>query len=178
MADQSRTRMRTNSGDDHREDWLVCAHFLLRNIFGRCGCTSAFVFLISGSLGLQAQPENPETRPLLMLGDNNYPPIAFLRDGIAMGMDVDLVQALSRPMGREIKVQLMDWNLAQEKLEKGEADGLIGMSITSPRRKRFDFASPTFTREFSFLVRSGDLTLRRIDDLKDKKLGVTMGGFP
>src|SRR6185369_15476978 len=77
-------------------------------------------------------------KPLVFFGDQDYPPMAFLENGIAKGMDVDLVTALARPLGREVRVELMDWNVAQERLLKGEADGLIGMSVTEERRTRFD----------------------------------------
>ncbi len=95
-----------------------------------------------------------------------------------MGMDVDLAKALAAPMQREIRVELMDWNLAQEKVLKGEADGLLGMSITEERRKLYDFAISTFTREFGVLVRQGEVAIRSVGDLKGKEVGVTAGGFP
>jgi PAS domain S-box-containing protein len=116
--------------------------------------------------------------PLLFLGDKDYAPVSFLDNGISRGMDVDLVKALAAPMNREIRIELMDWNLAQEKLLRGEANGLIGMSITDDRKERFDFASATFIRDFSLLARNGDRTIRGISDLKGKKVGVTRGGFP
>jgi PAS domain S-box-containing protein len=119
-----------------------------------------------------------EVRPLLFLGDKDYAPVAFIDEGEVRGMDVDLVKALAGPMNREIRVELMDWGLAQEKLLKGEADGLIGMSVTDERRERFDFATSTFVREFGLVARLGDKTIRDIRDLKGKKVGVTRGGFP
>lgn len=95
-----------------------------------------------------------------------------------MGMDIDLAKALAIPMQREIRAEVMDWNLAQEKVMRGEADGLLGMSITEERRQRFDFAKSTFKREFGFLVRAGDNSIRNKGSLKGRKVGVTAGGFP
>src|ERR1051325_6881708 len=68
--------------------------------------------------------------PLLFLGDKDYPPVAYLEDGMAKGMDVDLAKALATSMRRKIRVELMDWNFAQEKALRGEADGLLGLSIS------------------------------------------------
>jgi PAS domain S-box-containing protein len=117
-------------------------------------------------------------RPLLLLADHDYPPIAYLDNGEPKGMDVDLARALAAAMKREIRIELMDWNLAQQKVLQGEADGLLGMSISKERRQLYDFASATFPREFGLLVRKGDMTIRTVNDLKGKRVGVTSGGFP
>ncbi len=134
------------------------------------------IFLVA-TLTLISAPKAAE-KPLVFFGDKDYPPIAFLENGVAKGMDVDLVTALARPLGREVRVDLMDWNLAQERMLKGDADGLIGMSVTEERRARFDFASPTFTRDFSLVLRENDFTVHSVSDLTGKKVGVTAGGFP
>src|SRR5262245_12297210 len=110
--------------------------------------------IITAPLGLLAD----EPKPLTFFGDKDYPPIAFLENGTAKGMDVDLATALAGPMNRTVRIELTDWSLAQEKVLNGEGDALLGMCITEERRKRFDFASPTFIREFSLLVRAGDVT--------------------
>jgi PAS domain S-box-containing protein len=119
-----------------------------------------------------------EPAPLVFLGDKDYPPVAYLEEGIAKGMDVDLAKALARPMKREIRIELMDWNLAQEKVLRGEADGLLGLSISDERRRLFDFAEPTFTREFGLVVRRGEMTIHDASDLGGRNVGVTAGGFP
>ena len=106
-------------GNDHR-------HYLGQ--FGRSlrflrvpGCALGF------SLALVLRPGicdalGAEPPPLVFLGDKDYPPVAYLENGIAKGMDVDLAKALAAPMKREVRVELMDWNLAQEKVLKGEGD--------------------------------------------------------
>jgi PAS domain S-box-containing protein len=136
-----------------------------------------FTLALAGSL-IVREARGAEGKPLVFLGDKDYPPVAYLEDGIPKGMDVDLAQALAAPLNREIRIQLMDWNLAQERVLKGEADGLLGLSITEERRKLYDFATPTFTREFGLVVRSGNVALRGVNDLAGKKVGVTAGGFP
>jgi PAS domain S-box-containing protein len=93
-------------------------------------------------------------------------------------MDVDLAKALAARTKRDVRIELTDWNLAQERVLNGEADGLLGMSISAERRKSFDFADPMFTREFGLLVREGRVAIRRVGDLKGRKVGVTPGGFP
>ena len=132
------------------------------------------VFLFCGILWVSGA----EKQALLFLGDKDYPPVAYLEDGTAKGMVVDLAKALAAPMKREIRIELMDWDLAQEKVLKGEADGLLGLSVTEERRRLYDFATSTFTREFGLVVRSGKMTIHGVNDLAGKRVGVTPGGFP
>jgi PAS domain S-box-containing protein len=119
-----------------------------------------------------------ETKPLLFLGDKNYPPLTYLDNEQSAGMAVDVVKALAGPMNRKIRIELMDWNLAQQKVLNGEADAVLEISSTPERQKLYDFASSTFTHQFGFVVRRGSIAIRTLDDLKGKNVGVTSGGFP
>lgn len=150
--------------------------------FGGCGrslrllasvCFATNLFLCGTQPGAAA-----ERSYLLFLGDQDYPPISYREDGVAKGMDVDLANAIAGALRREVRVEAMDWNLAQEKVLKGEADGLLGLSITEERRKLYDFATPTFSREFGLVVRADRRSIRGLADLKGRRVGVTPGGYP
>jgi PAS domain S-box-containing protein len=119
-----------------------------------------------------------EVRPLLLLGDKDYPPMTYLDGETAKGVEVDLAAALEKQLGRPIKVELMDWDAAQEKVLAGQADGLLGLTISAERRNLYDFAEPFFTHEFGLFIRKTTLGIRGIGDLDSKRVGVTPGGFP
>jgi|GEM_PF-1662763 len=129
-------------------------------------------------LTASAAPATASPPPLLFLGDKDYPPVAYLDNGVARGMDVDLANALGAPLHRPVRVELMDWNLAQQKVLNGQADGLIGLSISPERQKVFDFAAPTFSREFGLIIRARDVTIHGVADLAGKRVGMTEGGYP
>jgi PAS domain S-box-containing protein len=124
------------------------------------------------------EAQGAEIRPLLFLGDKDYPPITYLDGQTAKGVEIDLADALQKQLGRPIKVELMDWDAAQEKVLAGEADGLLGLTISAERRTRYDFAEPFFTHEFGLFIRRTTLGIRGIGDLSGKRVGVTPGGFP
>jgi PAS domain S-box-containing protein len=115
---------------------------------------------------------------LRVVGDQNYPPIAFLDEGIARGFDVDLAKALAEAMGRKAQIDLMPWELAQERVQHGQGDFLIGMSVTEERRKVWDFATPSLTHTFGVFITSGELSIHGVDDLAGKRVAVTSGGLP
>ncbi len=119
-----------------------------------------------------------ETKPLLFVGDKDYPPLTYLDKQQPAGMVVDVVKALAGPMKRPIRIELMDWNLAQQKVLNGEADALLELNATPDREQLYDFASPTFTHQFGFVMRHGSSPTWTISDLKGKNVGVTSGGFP
>ena len=149
---------------------LVLATFLVN--------AGLIALLPLASQGAEYPPEAGRVPPLVFLGDKDYPPIAYLHDGVAKGMDVDMAKALAGAMKREVRIELMDWDLAQEKVLNGGADVLLGLSISDERRKLYDFSDPTFTREFVIVVRSGEMVIRGVDDLNAKNVGMTPGGFP
>ena len=119
-----------------------------------------------------------ENKPLLFVGDKDYPPLTYLDNQQPAGMAVDVVKALAGPMQRPIRIELMDWNVAQQKVLNGEADALLEISGSEERLKLYDFASTTFTHQFGFVMRTGSPPTWTINDLKGKRVGVTSGGFP
>ncbi|BCS52572.1 PAS domain S-box protein [Geobacter sp. SVR] len=120
----------------------------------------------------------PSGKPLLLLGDRDYPPLNFMDKRGARGVTVDMVRALSREMGRSIDIELTDWKTAQDRVLKGEADGLIGMSVTEGRQRLYDFSDPILTNEFGLFVRSDDLRIKGTGNLAGMRVAVTRGGLP
>jgi len=129
------------------------------------------------SLPLLPQLEANE-EPLIFVGDQSYAPIESLQDGRPEGLNIDMLQALSKAMGRKISIQLMLWNEAQEKVLKGEAHALTIMSPSDERRTLYDFSDPTLPLQYSIFVKSDNMTIHQVKDLEGKRVGVTRGGFP
>jgi len=120
----------------------------------------------------------PQAKQLLLLGDRDYPPVNFIENGVAKGVMIDMVQAISQAMGRHVTIELTDWEDAQVKVQEGEADGLIGMSVTEERKKLFDFTAPVAKNEFSLFIRSTDTNIKDINNLDGLTVAVTGGGLP
>ena len=119
-----------------------------------------------------------KSKPIIFAGDQDYPPIEYLRDGKPTGMFHDLLQELSKVMGRTIEHQLGLWKESQKRVLNGEADALTVFGSSEERRKLYDFTEPVFPMEFALFVQKDNLTIHTIDDLNGKKVGITIGGFP
>jgi PAS domain S-box-containing protein len=147
-------------------------------LFGHAPCATLFRIAIFATCAICLPLSGAETKPLLFVGDKDYPPLTYFDNQQPAGMAVDVVKALAGPMKRPIRIELMDWNLAQQKVLNGEADAVLELSASEDRQKLYDFASTTFTHEFGFVMRNGSSPTWTISDLKGKNVGVTSGGFP
>ena len=104
--------------------------------------------------------------------------MTYLEDGQPRGLAVDLVQALAKPLGRPIRIELMDWREAQDRVLRGEADGLLEMGVSAERLRHYDFSSLSFVHQYSLFIRTGEMRIHGVNDLRGLSVGVTAGGFP
>ena len=142
-----------------------------------CIAALALLFACFAPAPAMAQAE-PNDKPLLFLAEAGSPPLSYYENGEPKGVYVDIVRALSKAMGREIRLELMDWNIAQERVAHGDADGLIFIAPSDKRKELFDFTDPIWTDDYGVFVRSGDMRIHGAHDLAGKKVGVTHGGYP
>ena len=91
---------------------------------------SACLVVLSASLLAYGQVRSASRKLLRLVADQNYPPLSYLQADVVKGMDVDIATALTKAMGRDIQLELMDWDLAQDKVLNGETDGLLSISVS------------------------------------------------
>jgi PAS domain S-box-containing protein len=123
-------------------------------------------------------PAGDEEPPIVFAGDRDYRPLSFLDRGAPRGLDVEVAEALAGVLGRKVRVELTDWDQAQEKVQTGAADVLLGMSVTEERRASYDFSLAAFEHEFGLFVREGDLRIGGPEDLAGRTVGVAQAGYP
>ncbi len=116
--------------------------------------------------------------PLTLVADKDYPPLIYLDRDVPKGMFVDLTRALSKKMGREIRIELMAWDQAQKETVDGHADIVGPMAHSKQRDELFDFSQSCLTCEYSLFVRDNEMSIRSVDDLAGVQVGVTTGGYP
>ena len=87
-------------------------------------------------------------------------------------------KALGEVLGWNVSIDLVQWELAQERVLAGKADLVTAMGITKTRRGLWDFATPTFTHAYQLFVTAGEASIRGEADLAGKRVGVTAGGVP
>lgn len=93
------------------------------------------------------------------------------------GFDVDIVSAVAKGMGLDLKIQDQDFDGLQSglTLNAGTCDLVASaMTITDDRKKNLEFSEGYYDSKQSLLVPEGS-AIKSIDDLDGKKVGVQQG---
>jgi len=135
---------------------------------------SLLVLLMFGLVSLVQADQTPihanKQQVVVFGGDYNYPPFEYLNaQGEPEGFNVDLVRALAREMGLQIKIELRSWPEVRNRLETGKIDAIIGMFNTPERDKKVDFTIPHFISSYSLFVRDGS-DIKEFDDIRNRKV--------
>ena len=153
-------------------------------------------FLKAGCAGLTAlalvacskPQENPPTtvasapalasggRTLVVGTDAAYAPFESQNEkGEIVGFDIDVVSAVAKKAGIEVKFVNTPWEGIFNALAQGDRDLLVSsITITDERKQTMDFSDPYFDANQLIAVKA-DSKVTRFDDLKVLKVGVQTG---
>ncbi|MBC8060449.1 MAG: basic amino acid ABC transporter substrate-binding protein [Clostridiaceae bacterium] len=121
---------------------------------------------------------NMKTAKVISIGvDDQYPPMEYRDDKNALiGFDVDLGNAIGKKLGVEIKWVPTAWSGITPSLQSKKFDMILSsMSINEERKKVVNFSDPYIQGGPVIVVKTGDTTIKTVDDLKDKVVGVQTG---
>jgi len=110
-----------------------------------------------------------ERGSLLALGDENFPPFSYVREGRATGFERDLVSALASVLGVPIETWHGPWSEVRARLERGEGDFISGMRVRPDRLDRYRFTRPYQATRHAVIVPSGS-TIKGIGALQGKRV--------
>ncbi|MDP8236621.1 MAG: transporter substrate-binding domain-containing protein, partial [Candidatus Erginobacter occultus] len=106
----------------------------------------------------------------------DYPPFCVVDSaGQAEGFSVQLFRAALAAMGREVEFRTGYWTDLKRMLAEGELDALPLVGRTPEREPFFDFTFPYLSLHGAIVVRSGELEIRNLDDLKGRSVAVMAG---
>lgn len=115
----------------------------------------------------------------LYVGTNaEFKPYEYLEGDKIVGFDIELMEAMGKEIGYEIKWNNMTFDGLLPALQMGKIDAVIaGMSPTAERKKAVDFSKPylNFKTGHSVIVRANETTIVKKEDLNGKTAGVQLG---
>ena len=113
------------------------------------------------------------------LEDNTEPgfaPYEFIYNNEIVGVDVEIMKAVAKKIGVEIEVTDVDFNTICASVKSGKADvGAAGITINDERKLSVDFSMPYSTTEQYIIVAENNDTIKTIEDLSGKQIGVQEG---
>lgn len=101
--------------------------------------TFASVFLVAVVSFFCMIPAAEAGRHIIYAFDADYPPHTSVKDGVAVGFDIEILQAIVK--GKDVRVVYcpMQWADAQEALKEGTVHMTSGMAKTPEREKLYAF---------------------------------------
>lgn len=106
-------------------------------------------------------------------GDYNYPPFEFINSkGEFAGFNVDITKQIAKEMNFNVSFDLLEWSQAIEALRNGKYKAIQGMSISSSRKKDFNFSKEYLTVVHSIFTLKERDDISNIDDLYSLRIAV------
>ena len=120
-----------------------------------------------------------EEKDVLYVGTNaEYPPFEYLDEtGNVVGFDVELINEISKIIGKKIEIKDMTFDGLIPALEAKTIDILIaGITATESRKKVINFSKPYFESQQAIIVKEDNNTITNFDSLNNTyTVGVVLG---
>lgn len=135
----------------------------------------ALIALLASSLMAQAG----FAKELKVATNATYAPFEFVnsKTGEIVGFEMDLIHAMAKVAGYEIKMQNMDFDGIIPSVMNGMVDvGAAGFAVNEKRKQKVDFVDPFYQSGLAIIInKSSAGKIKSIDDLKGKKIAAQMG---
>jgi polar amino acid transport system substrate-binding protein len=136
------------------------------------------IFVMTMSLVGCGQKPAAESKVLKVGSDTAFAPFEFQDEKTKeyVGFDMDLMQAIGKQMGYEVKVQSMNFDGLIPALEAGNIDASISaMTIKEERAKKVNFSKPYYKSGLNVVVKVDNNDIKGFKDLDGKRVAVQIG---
>lgn len=116
-------------------------------------------------------------KDFLVMGTNaEFEPFEYREGDKIVGFDVELAKLFAEKMGKELRIEDMEFSTLTLAVESEKIDFVIaGMSVNKDRKTQVDFSDPYFTSKQMIILTSDNTEITSNDDLQGKKIGVQLG---
>ncbi|SEM76289.1 amino acid ABC transporter substrate-binding protein, PAAT family [Pseudorhodobacter antarcticus] len=116
-----------------------------------------------GLVALLAAPVHAADLPdlggkaIVVVTENAYPPLQFMRDGVAVGWEYDAMAEIAKRLNMTVGYENISWDAMIPAVSEGQFDlGMTGITIRDDRREKVDFSAPYMRSEMVMLVRGDE----------------------
>ncbi len=116
-----------------------------------------------------------EKKILNIAVSSDYPPYIYTKDAKLAGFEIEIINSVAHSMRKTIHFHDIAFEGMIQTVAKGQVDGAISSIARTPaREKEVDFSVP-YHRSMTVVVVPFATSIRSIDDLGDKVVGVETG---
>lgn len=120
-----------------------------------------------------------ESYPVLVAGTNaEYAPFTFIKDGIIVGFDIDIITEVAKRLGKQLIIKDLSFDVLIPDLQLGNLHVVAaGLTPTEERRKRVDFSDIYYQGDSLVICVKKESIIDSFDDLKGKNVAVNEGYY-
>lgn len=146
---------------------LILAAVMILAAFALTGCSS----------GKGKSPDDiKKAGKLIVYTEAGFAPYEFIYNNEIVGVDVEIMKEVAKKLGVKVEVSDVDFNTICASVKSGKADvGAAGITINDERKLSVDFSMPYSTTEQYIIVAESNDTIKTLEDLSGKKIGVQEG---
>ena len=132
-----------------------------------------FVFVAILLSSCSSESQDKDTIIVATSADN--PPYEYIKDGKIIGLDIDIIEAIAKEMGKKIIIKNLDFPGLLPALSSNSLDLVIaGITATEERKRRVDFSLGYLNTVMAVLFKKSE-KISSIKDFTGKVIGVQMG---
>jgi len=125
---------------------------------------------------LASAPVLAQENPIRVGMSGQYFPFTFVEQDELKGFDVEVMNALGKEMGRDIKYETANFSGLFGMLESGRIDTVANqITITEDRQKAYIFSDPYVYDGAQVVTKEGNTEVESVEDLKGKTVAVNLG---
>ena len=113
---------------------------------------------------------------LIAATEDDFPPFEFVKDGKPQGLDHAARRVFKKEIPFELRQEILPWQGIACRCRDGKFDlALTAASITDERAQSLAFSMPIAESTYYYVKRKGDDSIKSIQDLSGKRVGITQG---
>ena len=132
------------------------------------------LIIITSIVAIPAIAEDSNT--IIVGGSYDYPPYSYLDDsGKPTGFSVELSEAISKVLHKQIELKMTAWSQVRSNLENGRIDYIHDIVYSDERSKMYSFSKPYHISPYTVFRKTDSPQINSINDLNGKKVVVIKG---
>jgi putative S-methylcysteine transport system substrate-binding protein len=137
----------------------------------------AAVGIFAGCAQKQAAPEKKEDLQVIRVGSSGgYYPFTFMENDKLQGFEIDVWTEIGKRAGFKVEFPTAAFSGLFGMLDTDKLDTISNqITMTEARKEKYLFATPYVHTGAQLVVKKGNDTIKSLEDLKGKKVGVDLG---